>query len=129
MKLAVARRSQGTRFQNKIVCGVFGFAPLHDPELRAVKAVSRPTILAWATIDGSSQIIQIPARNVSKTSGRLSFHGNDDLALRTSCFDMRECIIGLVEREDALHHGAQATSLDKQGDLFKLFAVRSHEEK
>jgi hypothetical protein len=58
-----------------------------------------------------------------------SLYSDDDFALRTPGFDIGQCLVGPLEREDPVHHWAYVTGLDQGGDLSELAAVRCHADK
>jgi hypothetical protein len=54
-----------------------------------------------------------------------SLHIDDDFALRTTRFDIGQCLVDLLEGEDPVHHRAYVTRLDQGGDLSELPAIYS----
>src|ERR1700756_797356 len=55
-------------------------------------------------------------------------HLDDDLALGAAGLDIGHRLVGLVEREDAIDHGAYRAFLQQARDLAELAAVGMHEE-
>ena len=43
-----------------------------------------------------------------------SLHFDDDFALRASCFDVSQGLVGRLERKDAIHHGANGSGIDQE---------------
>ncbi len=70
-----------------------------------------------------------PCRRTAQASTGLPGHLDDDLAFRTSCFDVSQGRVGRFKRKDPIHDRADASGIDERADLVQLFAVGFHEQK